>query len=174
MKFLASSLLVGATVAAAASPPQQVLQQHLPQKVVDALKKPWNNAKESYESLSDDVRAAWDEVAMLFPDEMSKPLFPAPKKTYRKPDSHWDHVVKGADIQGMWVENAEGEKERKIDGKLETYNMRVKKVDPSKLGVDPDVKQFSGYLDDEENDKHLFYCTYQAPYDDSKRHTDMN
>ena len=44
-----------------------------------------------------------------------------------------------------------------IDGKLETYNLRAKKVDPSKLGVDT-VKQFSGYLDDEENDKHLFYC----------------
>jgi hypothetical protein len=34
----------------------------------------------------------------------------------------------------------------------------VKAVDPSKLGVDPGVKQYSGYLDDNENDKHLFYC----------------
>jgi cathepsin A (carboxypeptidase C) len=57
----------------------------------------------------------------------------------------------------VWVENANGEKERAIDGKLENYNLRAKKVDPSKLGVDT-VKQYSGYLDDEKNDKHLFYC----------------
>lgn len=59
----------------------------------------------------------------------------------------------------MWVENANGEKERAIDGKLEQYNLRAKKVDPSKLGVDT-VKQYSGYLDDEANDKHLFYCRF--------------
>lgn len=47
--------------------------------------------------------------------------------------------------------------ERAIDGKLEAYNLRAKRVDPSKLGVDT-VKQYSGYLDDEKNDKHLFYC----------------
>jgi cathepsin A (carboxypeptidase C) len=57
----------------------------------------------------------------------------------------------------VWVENSNGEKERAIDGKLENYNLRAKKVDPSKLGVDT-VKQYSGYLDDEKNDKHLFYC----------------
>ncbi len=57
----------------------------------------------------------------------------------------------------VWVQNANGEKERAIDGKLEDYNLRAKKVDPSKLGVDT-VKQYSGYLDDEKNDKHLFYC----------------
>jgi cathepsin A (carboxypeptidase C) len=58
----------------------------------------------------------------------------------------------------VWVENSKtGEKEREIDGKLDTYDLRVKKVDPSKLGVDT-VKQYSGYLDDDANDKHLFYC----------------
>jgi len=57
----------------------------------------------------------------------------------------------------VWIENANGEKERAIDGKLEAYNLRTKNVDPSKLGVDT-VKQYSGYLDDEQNDKHLFYC----------------
>jgi cathepsin A (carboxypeptidase C) len=60
-------------------------------------------------------------------------------------------------FRSVWIENANGEKERAIDGKLEAYNLRTKKVDPSKLGVDT-VKQYSGYLDDEQNDKHLFYC----------------
>jgi cathepsin A (carboxypeptidase C) len=61
--------------------------------------------------------------------------------------------------RSVWVENANGQKERAIDGKLEQYNLRTKKVDPSKLGVDT-VKQYSGYLDDEKNDKHLFYCKF--------------
>jgi cathepsin A (carboxypeptidase C) len=61
-------------------------------------------------------------------------------------------------VQSVWVTGAGGTKEREIDGKLEAYDLRVKKVDPSVLGVDPDVKQYSGYLDDNENDKHLFYC----------------
>lgn len=46
----------------------------------------------------------------------------------------------------------------KPDGKLSKYDLRSKAVDPSELGVDPGVKQYSGYLDDNENDKHLFYC----------------
>jgi cathepsin A (carboxypeptidase C) len=95
---------------------------------------------------------------MHFPDAMDKAtFFSSPKPNTRKPDSTWDYVVKGADVQSVWVENSKGEKEREIDGKLESYNLRAKKVDPSKLAVDT-VKQYSGYLDDEENDKHLFYC----------------
>jgi cathepsin A (carboxypeptidase C) len=62
------------------------------------------------------------------------------------------------------VENANGEKERHIDGKLESYNLRAKKVDPKKLGVDS-VKQYSGYLDDEANDKHLFYWFFESRND---------
>ena len=96
---------------------------------------------------------------MMFPEEMSKAsFFSTPKKHTRRPDHEWDHIVRGEAIQDIWVTNADGEQERELDGKLETYDLRVKKVDPSVLGVDPDVKQYSGYLDDKENDKHLFYC----------------
>lgn len=75
-----------------------------------------------------------------------------PKPNNRKADSTWDYVVKGADVQSVWVENALGQKERKVDGALNQFNLRAKKVDPSKLGIDT-VKQYSGYLDDEEEDK---------------------
>ena len=95
----------------------------------------------------------------MFPEAMDKAsFFSAPKKHTRRPDSEWDHIIKGADVQSVWVENANGEKERDVDGRLEAYNLRAKKIDPSNLGVDPGVTQYSGYLDDEENDKHLFYC----------------
>ena len=99
----------------------------------------------------------------MFPEAMSEAIDKAsfissPKKHTRRPDSYWDHIMKGAEVQDIWVENQHGEKEREVDGKLEAYNLRSKKIDPSSLGVDPGVKQYSGYLDDEENDKHLFYC----------------
>ena len=104
------------------------------------------------------AKGLWDEMSLLVPGFMEKAsnFISHPKAHTKKPDSEWDRVIKGEDIQNMWVET-DGVKHRKLDGHLKDYNMRVKKVDPSKLGVDK-VKQYSGYLDDEANDKHLFYC----------------
>jgi cathepsin A (carboxypeptidase C) len=164
MKLLASTVLLGAA-SAAVSNQQQVLQNPLQSTIKDAAKpvtdawsKSLNHLAESMKDMTAEAKAIWEEVAMHFPDAMDKAtFFSQPKPHVRKPDSVWDYVVKGADVQSVWVENSNGEKEREIDGKLDTYNLRAKKVDPSKLGVDT-VKQYSGYLDDEENDKHLFYC----------------
>ena len=126
--------------------------------VADAWSKSLGNLAEGFNEMTGEVKAIWDEVSMHFPEAMDKAnFFSAPKPHVKKPASTWDYVVKGADVQSVWVENSKGEKEREIDGKLDTYNLRAKKVDPSKLGVDT-VKQYSGYLDDEANDKHLFYC----------------
>jgi cathepsin A (carboxypeptidase C) len=169
MKVAASALLVGAASAAVA-PQQQVLK--FPEQLTEQLKdlksnswsKPLHNLEESLKSLTGEARAIWDEVALMFPESFEKAsFFSSPKPHNRKPDHEWDHIVKGADVQSVWVENAQGEKEREIDGKLENYNLRVKSVDPSSLGVDS-VKQYSGYLDDEEEDKHLFYCEYLNGY----------
>ena len=97
----------------------------------------------------------------MYPQAMDEArLLPTPKGHKRRPDSHWDHIIRGADVQSVWVENEQGERERHIDGKLNTYDLRAKSVDPALLGVDPKVKQYSGYLDDIENDKHLFYCMF--------------
>ncbi|MCJ1369323.1 hypothetical protein MMC20_000533 [Loxospora ochrophaea] len=170
MRFVAQSLLIGAATAAV-SPQQQVLKP-----VEEALKpvkqvsddwiKPLHNLQDTLKSLTSEARAVWDEVAMIFPEAMDKAsFFSSPKKHVRRPDSEWDHIVKGADVQSVWVENAKGQKEREVDGRLETHNLRVKKVDPSTLGIDPDVKQYSGYLDDEENDKHLFYWFFESRND---------
>ncbi|KAL8657254.1 MAG: hypothetical protein Q9226_002110 [Calogaya cf. arnoldii] len=163
MKVLAASLLVGA--ASAWSPPfQHVLQQ--PQQASEAWTKPLRNLQESLKSLTGEARAVWDEVAQMFPKEMEKAsFFSSPKKHTRRPNNHWDHIIKGADVQSVWVENADGEMEREVEGKLETYNLRTKKVDPSSLGIDPGVKQYSGYLDDKENDKHLFYWFFESRND---------
>lgn len=160
MKSLLPWLLIGA-VSAASSPQQQVLQpsKQAPGQASDAWTNPLHSIQDSLASLTGEDRSLWDEFSRLFPDDMTKAtLLSHPKKHTRRPDSHWDHIIKGADVQSIWVQNENGERERELDGKLESYNMRSKKVDPGSLGVDPDVKQYSGYLDDEENDKHLFYC----------------
>jgi cathepsin A (carboxypeptidase C) len=170
MKVAASALLVGAA-AAAVAPQQQVLtsQEEVFHKVEEAVSKSWSKPlhdfEQSLKSLTGEARRIWDEVALMFPESFDKAsFFSSPKPHTRRPDHEWDHVVKGADVQSVWVQNENGEQEREIDGKLENYNLRVKKVDPSSLGVDK-VKQYSGYLDDDEADKHLFYCEYRDVLD---------
>jgi cathepsin A (carboxypeptidase C) len=165
MKVATSALLVGA--AAAVAPQQQVLKfpSSFSELKESSFAKGMHNLEDSLKSLTGEARAVWDEVAMMFPESFEKAAFFSPPKPHtRKPDSEWDHIVKGADIQSVWVENENGDKEREIDGKLEQYSLRAKKVDPSVLGVDK-VKQYSGYLDDEEEDKHLFYWFFESRND---------
>lgn len=158
MKFLTTGLL--ATAALAAAQEQQVLQAEdgmgrapLPDSSI------FDETLQKFQSsLEDGISHFWSEMKTNFKDYL--PLISLPKKHTRRPDSEWDHVVRGADIESVWVQGADGEKRREIDGKLHNYDLRVKAVDPSKLGVDPGVKQYSGYLDDNDADKHLFYCEY--------------
>ena len=153
--------LVLASSGAAAFSPQQVLQA--PHNTFDAWTKPLGDLHSSLKSLSHEARAVWDEVASLFPKEVARTTFLSPpKKHTRRPASHWDSIIKGADVQAIWTQNKDGEMERDVDGKLAPYTLKSRAVDPSVLGVDPDVKQISGYLDDDENDKHLFYWFFES------------
>ncbi|KAF2246984.1 hypothetical protein BU26DRAFT_520268 [Trematosphaeria pertusa] len=166
MKVATSALLAGAASAAVA-PQQQILKlpEQLKELNAESWTKPLHHLEESLKSLTGEARRVWDEVALMFPESFDKAsFFSTPKPHTRKADREWDHIVKGADVQSVWVENAQGDKEREIDGKLENYNLRVKKVDPSSLGVDK-VKQYSGYLDDDDEDKHLFYWFFESRND---------
>lgn len=158
MKAAASALLLGAASTALAEQ-QQVFQMPRPlAEAADAWSKPLHNLEDALKSLTGEAKQLWDEVAMMFPEAIdSANFFSTPKPHNRKHDSEWDHILKGADVQSVWVENAQGQKERDVEGKLEQFSLRTKKVDPKSLGVD-DVKQYSGYLDNDEDDKHLFYC----------------
>jgi cathepsin A (carboxypeptidase C) len=164
---LSSAVVLGAATSAAAfqDQPQKVLgnpsinTEKLGFDVdIDSWTKPLEDA---FGKFSTEAKAIWDEVSMFAPDAVhafkKQAAALKPKKHQRKPDSHWDSIVKGADIQGMWVQGENGDSHRKVGGRLENFNLRTKKVDPAKLGVDS-VKQYTGYLDDEEKDKHLFYC----------------
>jgi cathepsin A (carboxypeptidase C) len=159
MKAFTTALLIGA--AAAAVPDQHPMQlaKDLPQAAKNAWSNQLHNLKDVLSTLTAEARAVWDEVALMYPEDMAAAsFFSTPKKHTRRPDHEWDYHVKGEEVQSIWVNNENGEMEREVDGKIGTYDLRVKTVDPSALGVDPSVKQYSGYLDDNENDKHLFYC----------------
>ncbi|KAK9438526.1 carboxypeptidase Y precursor [Metarhizium brunneum] len=82
----------------------------------------------------------------------------------RRPDSFWDHIVKGAEIQDASTKPGA---HKRLDGELANYQLRVRQADPVALGVDK-VKQLSGYLDDEEEDKHLFYWFFESRNDPAK------
>jgi cathepsin A (carboxypeptidase C) len=106
MRLLASSLLLGA--ATAAIPPYQhvlknplgAAQEAAKPVLKDSWAKPLEQLGHSLNGLTDEAKAVWDEVAMHFPEQMSKAsFFSAPKPHVRKPDSVWDYHVKGADIQ---------------------------------------------------------------------------
>jgi cathepsin A (carboxypeptidase C) len=159
MKVAAIIPLIGAASAAVAPVQQPLGFPDLPtQKAIPAAASKFDELKKAFKGLTAEAEKTWNDISLMFPDSFdASALFSPPKPHTRKPDHEWDHVIKGADIQSVWVTNSKGEKEREIDGHLENYSMRTKKVDPSTLGVDT-VKQYSGYLDDEEDDKHLFYC----------------
>lgn len=70
----------------------------------------------------------------------------------RVPDSEWDHILHGSDIL-----NRRSAETAETDSYLVDYTLRTRIVDPSALKVDT-VKQLSGYIDDDANDKHLFFC----------------
>ncbi|KAI4142760.1 MAG: hypothetical protein LQ340_007235 [Diploschistes diacapsis] len=176
---VAASLLVGAATLAAAAGPSQVplhgasdaskFSDKLAHEASESVHKiaggtshAVNDLRKSWHLLSDEAKATWEQVSREFPEEVSKLRFPQPKKAHRKPDSHWDYIAKGEDLQSLWVENAQGEKEREIEGRLAQYNLRGKRVQPNELGVDPNVTQYAGYLDDEEEDKHLFYWFFES------------
>ena len=164
MKLLATTALISAATAAVA-PQQHVFKNPINQEPIVGgtdTTPSWSSLlgplAESMKTMSAEAKAVWDEVTMMFPEQMSKAnFFSSPKPSKRRPDSTWDYIVKGADVQSLTITNESGEEERAIDGHLESYNLRAKNVGPTKLGVDT-VKQYSGYLDDEANDKHLFYC----------------
>lgn len=115
--------------------------------------------QDSFKVLTGPARAAWDEVSGLFPEAMKQAnMLPPPKAHRRRPDSYWDHITRGAEVQNSWAVIPGEDEGSDVAEDLNAYNLRSKKSNPSVLGVDPGVTQYSGYLDDEENDKHLFYC----------------
>ncbi|CAI6045224.1 unnamed protein product [Clonostachys chloroleuca] len=86
----------------------------------------------------------------------------ANSRVRQRPDEFWDHIIKGSDVVDSMLHTARDEE----SNELVNFNMRAKAVDPSSLGIDT-VKQYSGYLDNEAEDKHLFYWFFESRNDPS-------
>ncbi|KJZ80255.1 Carboxypeptidase Y-like A [Hirsutella minnesotensis 3608] len=89
---------------------------------------------------------------------------PNPKVIRPRPDDFWDHIVDGSKVQQLRKRDVSS---NKFENELAHYNLRAKAADPASLGVDT-VKQYSGYLDDKEQDKHLFYWFFESRNDPAK------
>ncbi|KAM5478130.1 carboxypeptidase C [Microsporum canis] len=109
--------------------------------------------------LSTEGKAIWGSIKKSVPEAQITHFFNAPKPHQARPESYWDHVVSGQSIESTWI-HSDGEGRSDIS----EYSMRIKTVDPSKLGVDT-VKQYSGYLDNSADDKHLFFWFFESRND---------
>lgn len=85
------------------------------------------------------------------------------KRFTRRSDDVWDHIVSGADVASKFSQSITSTG----SSSLANYHLRAKAVDPSLLGVDT-VKQYSGYLDNDAEDKHLFYCKSEPSVGDHR------
>ncbi|KAG7827867.1 hypothetical protein KL920_004117 [Ogataea angusta] len=101
---------------------------------------------ESSKNISPELKEIWSEMEAKFPDtlrNMKLKSEPAVKIT-RKPADFWDFNV--------------------LNEKFSNYKLRVKKTDPGALGLDH-TRQYSGYLDVEDEDKHFFYWMFESRND---------
>lgn len=167
MRLATSALVLGAASSAAAQD-QKVLNGESSGQSVEygtggEAETWWTPLENMWGEASAEVKATWDEISMLVPgafETFKKAATAKPKSANKRPDSDFDFHVKGADLEEVFVET-DGVKHRKSDGDLSNYGLRAKAVDPSKLKVDG-VKQYSGYLDEHDEDKHLFYCKLEG------------
>lgn len=100
--------------------------------------------------------SAWAEIAKLYPEDTVSAIQAIQSKSKpkagikKRPDHYWDYIVDGSDTVSALGSEVDGH------DKIKGNRLRIKK--PSGLGVDPKTKQYSGYLDVEDDDKHFFFC----------------
>lgn len=115
----------------------------LESKKGDILSKIAQYFNEPLESISKETKGVWMDMFTMFPDTIAAMNFKSnPKKATKNKATFDFHVT---------------------DVKLPNHKLRVKST-PEDLGIDT-VKQYTGYLDVEDEDKHFFYWFFESRND---------
>lgn len=130
------------------------------------LSSSYSQLKALYGDIPPEAIPIWNEMAELYPGDTLEAVQKLvskgfkPKQASKRPDSDYDYIITGDELESMFVtQKGTGERRKKFSsGNFKNKKLRVKK--PDSLGVDENVKQLSGYLD-VDDDKHFFFC--EAP-----------
>lgn len=127
------------------------------------LSSAYSQLKALYGDIPPEAIPLWNEIAELYPGDTLEAIQRLtskgfkPKPVSKRPDSDYDYIITGDELESMFVTNIRtGERRKKFrSGNFKNKKLRVK--NPNHLGVDKDIKQLSGYLD-VDDDKHFFFC----------------